>query len=181
MQEEDDTCLCRSPDCLQAVHKNKYKYKYNWNSVVYLQIVYKRYASLFFCFAVDRTDNELNVLEVIHRFFHPRLWYLGTWKYPKFWIFLLGMWKCWTNTLDLCVSSTSFSTLRKLTSSLMSSSLGGRCRWENTEYGLRITDYGLRNMEYEVWNKKYLLPTPGNFKEGCPLPNWASWQVSGGE
>ena len=38
-----------------------------------LQIVYKRYASLFFCFAVDRTDNELNVLEVIHRFFHPRL------------------------------------------------------------------------------------------------------------
>ena len=33
-----------------------------------LQIVYKRYASLFFCFAVDRTDNELNVLEVIHRF-----------------------------------------------------------------------------------------------------------------
>ena len=33
-----------------------------------LQIVYKRYAGLLFCFAVDRTDNELNVLEVIHRF-----------------------------------------------------------------------------------------------------------------
>ena len=32
-----------------------------------LQVVYKRYASLFFCFGVDRTDNELNVLEVIHR------------------------------------------------------------------------------------------------------------------
>ena len=32
-----------------------------------LQIVYKRYASLFFCFAVDKSDNELNVLEVIHR------------------------------------------------------------------------------------------------------------------
>jgi AP-1 complex subunit sigma 1/2 len=29
--------------------------------------VYKRYASLFFCFAVDRGDNELGVLEVIHR------------------------------------------------------------------------------------------------------------------
>ena len=31
------------------------------------QVVYKRYASLFFCFAVDKSDNELNVLEVIHR------------------------------------------------------------------------------------------------------------------
>ena len=31
-------------------------------------IVYKRYASLFFCFAVDKTDNELGVLEVIHRY-----------------------------------------------------------------------------------------------------------------
>ena len=33
-----------------------------------LCVVYKRYASLFFCFAVDRGDNELGVLEVIHRF-----------------------------------------------------------------------------------------------------------------
>ena len=32
-----------------------------------LKIVYKRYASLFFCFAVDTTDNELGVLETIHR------------------------------------------------------------------------------------------------------------------
>ena len=32
-----------------------------------LCVVYKRYASLFFCFAVDRGDNELGVLEVIHR------------------------------------------------------------------------------------------------------------------
>ena len=32
-----------------------------------LQVVYKRYASLFFCFAVDRSDNELGALEVIHR------------------------------------------------------------------------------------------------------------------
>ena len=32
-----------------------------------LQIVYKRYASLFFCFAIDREDNELGALEVIHR------------------------------------------------------------------------------------------------------------------
>merc|ERR1712002_1135042 len=33
-----------------------------------LCVVYKRYASLFFCFAVDRGDNELGVLEVIHRY-----------------------------------------------------------------------------------------------------------------
>ena len=33
-----------------------------------LQIVYKRYASLFFAFAIDRTDNELITLEIIHRY-----------------------------------------------------------------------------------------------------------------
>ena len=33
-----------------------------------LCVVYKRYASLFFCFAVDRGDNELGTLEVIHRY-----------------------------------------------------------------------------------------------------------------
>ena len=33
-----------------------------------VQVVYKRYASLFFCFAIDREDNELNILEVIHRY-----------------------------------------------------------------------------------------------------------------
>ena len=32
-----------------------------------LRVVYKRYASLFFCFAVDTSDNELGALEVIHR------------------------------------------------------------------------------------------------------------------
>uniref|UniRef100_A0A0N5AXR0 AP complex subunit sigma n=1 Tax=Syphacia muris TaxID=451379 RepID=A0A0N5AXR0_9BILA len=33
-----------------------------------LKIVYKRYASLYFCAAVEQTDNELLTLEVIHRF-----------------------------------------------------------------------------------------------------------------
>lgn len=32
------------------------------------KIVYKRYASLFFCCAIEDTDNELLTLEVIHRF-----------------------------------------------------------------------------------------------------------------
>ena len=32
------------------------------------KIVYKRYASLYFCCAVEDEDNELEVLEVIHRY-----------------------------------------------------------------------------------------------------------------
>ncbi|XP_077355804.1 AP-1 complex subunit sigma-1A [Festucalex cinctus] len=33
-----------------------------------LKIVYKRYASLYFCCAVEEHDNELITLEIIHRF-----------------------------------------------------------------------------------------------------------------
>lgn len=33
-----------------------------------LKIVYKRYASLYFCCAVEQDDNELLVLEIIHRY-----------------------------------------------------------------------------------------------------------------
>lgn len=33
-----------------------------------MKLVYKRYASLYFCVCVDVTDNELYVLEVIHHF-----------------------------------------------------------------------------------------------------------------
>ena len=33
-----------------------------------LKLVYKRYASLYFCCCVDTTDNELYTLEVIHHF-----------------------------------------------------------------------------------------------------------------
>ncbi|XP_055336355.1 AP-1 complex subunit sigma-2-like isoform X2 [Paramacrobiotus metropolitanus] len=33
-----------------------------------LKVVYKRYASLYFCCAIDETDNELMTLEVIHRY-----------------------------------------------------------------------------------------------------------------
>ena len=32
------------------------------------KIVYKRYASLFFCVAIDPSDNELLTLEIIHRY-----------------------------------------------------------------------------------------------------------------
>jgi len=43
-----------------------------------LQVVYKRYASLFFCFAVDRSDNELGALEVIHRYVEVLDKYFGS-------------------------------------------------------------------------------------------------------
>ncbi|XP_059081881.1 AP-1 complex subunit sigma-2-like [Tigriopus californicus] len=33
-----------------------------------LKIVYKRYASLYFCCAVEQSDNELIALEIIHRY-----------------------------------------------------------------------------------------------------------------
>ena len=33
-----------------------------------MQVVYKRYASLYFCCAVENTDNELLTLEIIHRY-----------------------------------------------------------------------------------------------------------------
>ena len=33
-----------------------------------LKIIYKRYASLYFCCAVEQTDNELLTLEIIHRY-----------------------------------------------------------------------------------------------------------------
>lgn len=43
---------------------------YQWYSwlILFSQIVYKRYASLFFCCAVDDSDNELLTLEIIHRY-----------------------------------------------------------------------------------------------------------------
>merc|ERR1712083_451096 len=43
-----------------------------------LCVVYKRYASLFFCFAVDRGDNELGELEVIHRYVEVLDKYFGS-------------------------------------------------------------------------------------------------------
>ena len=36
-----------------------------WND---MKIVYKRYASLYFCCAIENTDNELITLEIIHNF-----------------------------------------------------------------------------------------------------------------
>jgi len=43
-----------------------------------LKIVYKRYASLYFCCAVEEEDNELEVLEVIHRYVEVLDKYFGS-------------------------------------------------------------------------------------------------------
>ncbi|XVF44650.1 hypothetical protein PTKIN_Ptkin02bG0140800 [Pterospermum kingtungense] len=33
-----------------------------------LKVVYKRYASLYFCMCIDQDDNELEILEIIHHY-----------------------------------------------------------------------------------------------------------------
>ena len=43
-----------------------------------MQIVYKRYASLFFAFAISREDNELLALEIIHRYVEVLDMYFGS-------------------------------------------------------------------------------------------------------
>jgi len=43
-----------------------------------LKIVYKRYASLFFLFAIDKEENELLTLELIHRFVEVLDKYFGS-------------------------------------------------------------------------------------------------------
>jgi len=43
-----------------------------------LQIVYKRYASLFFAFAIDKEANELITLEIIHRYVEVLDKYFGS-------------------------------------------------------------------------------------------------------
>ena len=40
--------------------------------------MYKRYASLFFCFVIDAEDNELIILEVIHRYVEVLDQYFGS-------------------------------------------------------------------------------------------------------
>jgi len=45
-----------------------YSVLYVKTKLLYFQVIYKRYASLFFIACVDKTDNELIVLEQIHLF-----------------------------------------------------------------------------------------------------------------
>uniref|UniRef100_A0A1I8HRR9 AP complex subunit sigma n=1 Tax=Macrostomum lignano TaxID=282301 RepID=A0A1I8HRR9_9PLAT len=43
-----------------------------------LKIVYKRYASLYFCCAIEQSDNELLCLEIIHRYVELLDQYFGS-------------------------------------------------------------------------------------------------------
>ena len=56
IREVSAMCLSRPQKLCNFLEWREYK------------IVYKRYASLFFITCVDRTDNELITLEVIHQF-----------------------------------------------------------------------------------------------------------------
>jgi len=57
--------ICR--DLINTVLQRKPKHCsfIDWKE---LKIVYKRYASLYFCCAIEQDDNELITLEIIHRY-----------------------------------------------------------------------------------------------------------------
>ncbi|KAE8661602.1 AP-1 complex subunit sigma-2 [Hibiscus syriacus] len=43
-----------------------------------LRVVYKRYASLYFCMCIDEDDNELEILEIIHHYVEVLARYFGS-------------------------------------------------------------------------------------------------------
>ncbi|KAM2606027.1 hypothetical protein TB2_034756 [Malus domestica] len=56
LRELSGVILARGPKLCNFVDWRGYK------------VVYKRYASLYFCMCIDQEDNELEVLEVIHHY-----------------------------------------------------------------------------------------------------------------
>ncbi|XP_022880825.1 AP-1 complex subunit sigma-2-like [Olea europaea var. sylvestris] len=56
IREHSGMILSRGPKLCNFVEWRGYK------------VVYKRYASLYFCMCIDQDDNELEVLEIIHHF-----------------------------------------------------------------------------------------------------------------
>ncbi|EAW70816.1 AP1S3 isoform 2 [Pan troglodytes] len=49
-----------------------------------LKLVYKRYASLYFCCAIENQDNELLTLEIVHRYVELLDKYFGnTWPFAR--------------------------------------------------------------------------------------------------
>ncbi|KAG6422917.1 hypothetical protein SASPL_113299 [Salvia splendens] len=56
IRELSGMILTRAPKLCNFVEWRGYK------------VVYKRYASLYFCMCIDQDDNELEVLEIIHHF-----------------------------------------------------------------------------------------------------------------
>lgn len=56
IRELSGVILTRGPKLCNFVEWRGYK------------VVYKRYASLYFCMCIDQDDNELEILEIIHHF-----------------------------------------------------------------------------------------------------------------
>merc|ERR1712131_346903 len=73
--DKDRKKICR--DIVNIVLQRRPKMS-NFVDFMGHKIVYKRYASLYFCCAVDQDDNELEVLEVIHRYVEVLDKYFGS-------------------------------------------------------------------------------------------------------
>ncbi|CAK9293670.1 unnamed protein product [Gordionus sp. m RMFG-2023] len=65
LQDKDKKKISRELIAIVLTRKPKMCNFLEWKEY---KIVYKRYASLFFCAAIDPEDNELICLEVIHRY-----------------------------------------------------------------------------------------------------------------
>ncbi|XP_014674889.1 PREDICTED: AP-1 complex subunit sigma-2-like isoform X1 [Priapulus caudatus] len=64
-QDKDKKKIVRELTTMILTRKPKMCSFLEWRD---LKIVYKRYASLYFCCAIEDTDNELITLEIIHRY-----------------------------------------------------------------------------------------------------------------
>jgi AP-1 complex subunit sigma 1/2 len=67
--------ICREMTSTILARKPKMSNFLEWQDV---KIVYKRYASLFFAFAITKEDNELMALEIIHRYVEVLDMYFGS-------------------------------------------------------------------------------------------------------
>ncbi|ERN04350.1 hypothetical protein AMTR_s00147p00042930 [Amborella trichopoda] len=56
------------------------------------KVIYKRYASLYFCMCIDADDNELEILEIIHHFVEILDRYFGS----------VSIFLCLLNCIPLC-------------------------------------------------------------------------------
>ena len=73
--EKDKKKIARELTSTILARKPKMSNFLEWQN---LQIVYKRYASLFFAFAISKGDNELMALEIIHRYVEVLDMYFGS-------------------------------------------------------------------------------------------------------
>ena len=60
--------IVRAPPFLHQPPPHKFLWTVPYLSMVLFSFVVDRYASLYFCCAIEETDNELITLEIIHRY-----------------------------------------------------------------------------------------------------------------